>query len=174
MLQSWTSWTADQSFVSFWTRSWGWAMIAVLPLFFALFRFGKSMIPVGAALVFSIVLPWCSRTWTNYVHYPNYARSEVLSQPSLLSHALVAAFAVFLIWWGVRQTSRALVNLGVVYFALAVGWFYFSDIFDQVDRSLGLIGLGILFLAGGWALENTRRGLLRRMGQKDVLAEEAE
>jgi hypothetical protein len=47
----------------------------------------------------------------------------------------------------------ALVNLGIVGFAIAVGWFYFSDIFDKVGRSLGLIGLGVLFLAGGWALE---------------------
>jgi hypothetical protein len=28
----------------------------------------------------------------------------------------------------VRQTSQALVNLGIVGFAIAVGWFYFSDI----------------------------------------------
>ncbi len=62
-----------------------------------------------------------------------------------------------MICWGVRQTSRALVNLGIVYFAIAVTWFYFSNIFDKVGRSLGLIGLGILFLAGGWALEKTRR-----------------
>jgi hypothetical protein len=174
MVESWTTWTADQTHISFWTRSWAWAMIAALPLLFAIFRFAKSMVPVSTALVFSIVLPWCSRTWTDYVHFRTVAQNEILSRPSVLSHALVAAFAVFIIWWGVRQASRALVNLGVVYFALAVGWFYFSDIFDQVDRSLGLIGLGILFLAGGWALEKMRRGLLRRMGQKDVLAEEAE
>jgi hypothetical protein len=79
--------------------------------------------------------------------------------------------AVFVIWWGVRQTSKSLVNLGIVYFGLAVGWFYFSNIFDKVSRSLGLIGLGILFLAGGWALEKARRGLVGRMGYTD--AEEA-
>ena len=65
--------------------------------------------------------------------------------------------------WGMRRGSRALVNLGIVYFALAVGWFYFSNIFDKIGRSLGLIGLGVLFLAGGWGLELTRRGLLARM-----------
>ena len=41
-------------------------------------------------------------------------------------------------------------------------------------RSLGLIGLGILFLAGGWALEKTRRGLVAGMGKADVSAEEAQ
>jgi hypothetical protein len=80
---------------------------------------------------------------------------------------------VFIIWWGVRQASRALVNLGIVGFAIAVGWFYFSDIFDKVGRALGLIGLGILFLAGGWALEKMRRGLIGRMGNA-VAVEEAE
>jgi len=54
-----------------------------------------------------------------------------------------------------------------------VAWFYFSDIFDKVGRSLGLIGLGVLFLAGGWALEKTRRGLVARMGPKSASAEEA-
>ena len=48
-------------------------------------------------------------------------------------------------------------------FAIAVAWFYFSDIFDKVGRSLGLIGLGILFLAGGWALEKMRRRIMAGM-----------
>jgi uncharacterized membrane protein len=68
----------------------------------------------------------------------------------------------------VRQASKALVNLGMVWFAVAVAWFYFSDVFDKVGRSLGLIGLGVLFLAGGWALEKMRRGLLARMGATDA------
>jgi len=95
-------------------------------------------------------------------------QSFVNNEPNLAAHALVAAFAVFIIWWGVRLASKALVNLGIVEFAVAVGWFYFSDIFDKVGRSLGLIGLGVLFLAGGWALEKTRRGLLARMAQDNT------
>ena len=54
-------------------------------------------------------------------------------------------------------------NLGIVFFGATVAWFYFSDLFDKMGRSLGLIGLGVLFLAGGWALEKTRRGLLAHM-----------
>jgi hypothetical protein len=87
------------------------------------------------------------------------------NEPNLASHALVAAFCVFIIWWGVRQASQALVNLGIVGFAITVFWFYFSDIFDKLGRSLGLIGLGILFLAGGWALEKMRRNLVAGMKQ---------
>ena len=64
------------------------------------------------------------------------------NEPNLAAHALVAAFAVFLVWWGVHHASKALVNLGIVGFAIAVGWFYFSDIYGAMGRSLGLIGLG--------------------------------
>lgn len=86
-----------------------------------------------------------------------------------MAHALVSGFAVLLIWWGMRETSKALVNFGIVGFAVSVGWFYFSNIFDKVGRSLGLIGLGILFLAGGWGLELMRRRLLARMGQAEAV-----
>jgi hypothetical protein len=110
---------------------------------------------------------------TQRYDYGNFHNTYTYNVPNLLAHALVAAFAVFIIWWGVRLASKALVNLGIVGFAVAVGWFYFSDIFDKVGRSLGLIGLGVLFLAGGWALEKTRRGLITRMGQTDVLKEGA-
>jgi cbb3-type cytochrome oxidase subunit 3 len=61
----------------------------------------------------------------------------------------------------------------MVWFAIAVGWFYFSDLFDKMGRSLGLIGLGILFLAGGWALEKTRRSLMARMAAEAAPLKEA-
>ena len=63
------------------------------------------------------------------------------------------------------HAPHPLVNLGIAGFAVSVIWFYFSDIFDKVSRSLGLIGLGVLFLAGGWALERMRRRLIGHMGQ---------
>jgi uncharacterized membrane protein len=69
-----------------------------------------------------------------------------------------------------RLVSKVLVNLGIVGFAIVVGWFYFSDFMDKLDRSLGLIGLGILFLAGGWVLEKTRRNLVAGMGKAEISA----
>jgi uncharacterized membrane protein len=169
LLAGWRSWSADQTFLPLGTRSWGWVIIAALPLCFAVFKLRKSLVPVAVAIVFTTVLPWCNRTWTETKGNFTFDRAE----PNLAAHALVAAFAVFLIWWGVRLASRALVNLGIGWFAIAVAWFYFSNIMDKLDRSLGLIGLGILFLAGGWALEKTRRSLLAGMGQADVSGEEA-
>ena len=164
MAEGWSSWLASQTFLPLGIRAWGWVGIAALPLIFSLFNARKSLIPVTAAVLAAVVLPWCSHTVVT--HYDNgefFHNSYSRSEPTALAHLLVAAFAVFFVWWGVRQISRALVNLGIVWFGIAVVWFYFSDVFDKAGRSLGLIGLGILFLAGGWALEKTRRGLVGRM-----------
>lgn len=96
------------------------------------------------------------------------ANGEVLTElgRTLLGQLMCAAAAMFLVWLGIRRGSRFLVNLGVVGFAVATLWFYFSNIFDKIGRSLGLITLGALFLLGGWALEKTRRRLLARMDEK--------
>ena len=73
---------------------------------------------------------------------------------------MVATAAIFLVWWGVRTAAKAFVNYGMVAFAATVIWFYFSSVMDKLGRSLGLITLGVLFLAGGWLLERTRRRLV--------------
>ncbi len=164
MLSNWTSWSSQQSLIPFSTRVWAWIAIAAVPLLIAAFHGHKGLIPVAAAIAFCLALPWCYRSWTESHKIGNGATATYnRTDPNLLAHALVAAFAVFLCWWGVRQLSRALVNLGIVGFAAAVAWFYFSDIMTTMNRSLGLIGLGILFLAGGWALEKMRRRILDRI-----------
>jgi len=175
LMDGWRSWSSSQTFLPFHLRAWGWVDIAALPLCIALIRLRKSLIPVAVAIIFSIPLPWCQRIWTESQDWGNgYKAMQIRNEPNLAAHALVAAFCIFIIWWGVRQSSKALVNLGMVSFAIAVFWFYYSDIFDKVGRSLGLIGLGILFLAGGWALEKTRRGLMTRMGQTNSSTLEAQ
>lgn len=173
MLSGWVSWSAQQTFVPFSTRVWAWIAIAALPLVIAAFHGHKGLIPPAAAVVFSITLPWCNRTWTESQTYGSNHFTFTRHEPNLAAHALVAVFAVFLCWWGVRLASKALVNLGIVGFAVAVAWFYYSNIFDAVGRSLGLIGLGILFLAGGWVLEKTRRRILARMASTDSTTQEA-
>jgi uncharacterized membrane protein len=156
LLGSWTSWDY-QTYIPFGTRVWAWIAIAVLPVVISAFHGHKGLVPITAAIAFVIALPYCHRAVL--LRNGSYAYGD----PGLLAHALVAAFAVFLCWWGVRMLSRALVNLGIVGFAAAVGWFYFSDIYNDHERALGLIGLGVLFLAGGWALEKMRRRILARM-----------
>jgi uncharacterized membrane protein len=167
MLEGWQSWGFDFGFIPFGTRVWAWIAIAAIPLIIAAFHGHKGLIPVAAAIALGIALPWCQHIWIEHDKAwdgasQNYTRNE----PNLAAHALVAAFAVFVIWHGVRVASRALVNLGMIGFAIAVGWFYFSNIFDKFGRSLGLMGLGVLFLLGGWALEKMRRRLIAGMAAR--------
>lgn len=81
----------------------------------------------------------------------------------LATYAWCALGAAGLVAWGLLERRRERVNLGVAGFALTVLFFYFSDVMDKLDRSLGLMGLGILFIAGGWALERLRRRLNARI-----------
>jgi uncharacterized membrane protein len=119
----------------------------------------RSWVPVLVVAAVVWALPWAHTNFVEKISGGTLYHNE----PNLLAYALVAATAVFCVWWGIRTVARSLVNYGMVAFALTVMWFYFSSIMDKLDRSLGLIVLGILFLAGGWALEFTRRRIVAGM-----------
>lgn len=119
----------------------------------------KSTIPVAVIACVVYLLPWAQTV----LHGGDAVHPWSSTGPSLLFYILVSATAIFLIWWGVSVAQKALVNYGMVAFALTVFWFYFSSVMDMLGRSLGLIGMGILFLAGGWFLEKTRRKLVTNM-----------
>ncbi|HET7468336.1 MAG TPA: DUF2157 domain-containing protein [Gemmatimonadales bacterium] len=72
-----------------------------------------------------------------------------------------------LIAWGVLERRAERINLGIAGFALTVLVFYFSSVMDRLGRSASLVGLGLLFLAGGWALERTRRRLVASVAEQD-------
>jgi uncharacterized membrane protein len=167
MLGPWESWSNAASFIPFGTRVWAWIAIAALPLMVAAFHGHKGLVPIAVSVAFVLGLPWCYRSWTQSYDAGNGNQgSYTATSENLLAYALVAAFAVFLCGWGVRLASRVLVNFGIVGFAITVAWFYFSDVMSKLGRSLGLIGLGVLFLLGGWALERMRRRILARMEKR--------
>jgi uncharacterized membrane protein len=103
----------------------------------------RSAVPTLVIAGLALGLPWTQKIITET--FNGYATSY--SQLSVLGFAMVAAAAVFLVWWGVRTSAKALVNFGM----------------DKLGRSLGLIMLGVLFLAGGWLLERMRRRLVGGM-----------
>ena len=82
----------------------------------------------------------------------------------ILIHLRCAVAAAGLVWWGVHERHRLRINLGVLGFALNVLAFYYGSVLDKLDRALGLIGLGLLFIVGGWLLEHARRQLVDRLG----------
>jgi hypothetical protein len=131
LLEGWRS-IGDQIFLPPGLKTWGWVEIAVLPLLLAVFKFRKCVAPVTVAIVFAIALPWCHRIRTAYYslgdgYYHKFGETGQyfsVNEPSLAAHALVAIFCAFLIWWGVRQASKALMNLGIAGVVLAVAWLF--------------------------------------------------
>ena len=65
-------------------------------------------------------------------------------------------------YWGMRENRKLFINYGTAIFALDVIAFYFSSVLDKLGRSMELILLGIVFLAGGWVLNRLRMDLIAR------------
>jgi len=135
----------------------GWICITLLPLLVAWRLNRPSLLPVAFVAFMAIALPHLYKM--SALEHTEW----FFPRANLVAHALVALVAAVLAWWGVQQRSRALVNYGIVCFALAVLWFYFSSIMGKLERSFSLIVLGLLFLGGGWALEKMRRKLVRHI-----------
>jgi uncharacterized membrane protein len=68
-----------------------------------------------------------------------------------------------LVAWGIGESRRERINLGILGFGITVLTFYFSEVMDKLGRSVSLIGLGLLFLVLAWGLERTRRKLVARV-----------
>src|SRR5499427_9396428 len=99
-------------------------------------------------------------------HSPNQDASRSLplyAWNSLGPYFWAGIGALGFVVWGLLERRKERINLGVAGFALTVIIFYFSDVMDKLGRSASLIGLGVLFLFGGWALEKTRRELVARV-----------
>jgi uncharacterized membrane protein len=78
-------------------------------------------------------------------------------------YLLCAIGTIGLVVWGLREKRKERLNLGIAGFAITVLFFYFDNFMGKIGRSASLLLLGLLCLAGGYALETTRRKLVRRM-----------
>jgi uncharacterized membrane protein len=124
----------------------GWAVALGGPLLLGWRLRGRAFWPLGVAvgwLLVSAVMP--------------------IDRLAALRFAWWALGGVLLALWGARDGRAERVNLGVVVVALTLIVFYFSEVFDKLGRSASLIGLGVLFLLGGWLLERLRRQLVQRI-----------
>jgi len=65
-------------------------------------------------------------------------------------------------YWGVQENRKLFINYGMAIFAIDLIAFYFSSVLDKLGRSMGLILLGVIFLAGGWVLNRLRTDLIAR------------
>lgn len=97
--------------------------------------------------------------WTVILSMLSYQQSPERNPAIYLWIALGAcAFC----YWGINDNNAAFINWGCAIFAIDVITFYFSDVLDKLGRSMGLILLGAIFLAGGWTLNRLRSGLIAR------------
>ena len=127
------------------TRTVGWVVAIGLPLALALIVRKARVWPFAVAAVWTVVLLFIERAVDTVALYPWWV---------LGAGGLVA--------WGIDEGRSERVNMGAAIFAATVVAFYFSEVMDKLGRSASLIGLGLLFLAGGWALERLRRRLVQQ------------
>jgi hypothetical protein len=120
----------------------------LLPLLLALRLRGKAAWLNGVAALWVIVL--------SFIPY----------RSTILPYVWCALAALALIAWGLEEAQRERINLGILGFGLTVVVFYFSNVMDKLGRSASLIGMGVLFIVLGWALERTRRKLVARVMRK--------
>jgi uncharacterized membrane protein len=136
-----------------------------------------------AALALPLALAWLLRrgaSWMNFIAalwVVALGTTSLPSQPNeslvlyvwreLGPYAVCALGAIGLSAWGLKEARKERINLGVAGFALTVLFFYFANVMDKLGRSVSLIGLGLLFLLGGWLLERTRRQLVARLERND-------
>jgi hypothetical protein len=134
----------------------GWLVALGAPLLLAVWLRGRAALWNALAAAWVLLL---GTTRTGRVD----PRTEALlhwTWRELGPYFLCAVGSVGLVAWGLQEARRERINLGVAGFALTVLVFYFSSVMDKLGRATSLIGLGALFLVGGWTLEKARRQLV--------------
>lgn len=121
---------------------------------------GAYALPLGAALLLRKKSAWMNAIAAAWVCCLALIARQG-SSPWL--YLTCGAGAAGLVAWGMVERRSERVNVGMAGFAITILCFYFSSLMDKMGRAESLIGLGVLFLAGGWALEKLRRRLVARM-----------
>ena len=140
-------WNSRLPAMSFALHAAGWLIAFVLPLLAACLLRGKAILwNLGFALWIFLVAFLDNRdTFQN-----------------MASYIACAVAAMGMVYWGLQEQRRERINLGVAGFAITIIVFYFSSVMDKLGRSASLVGFGLLFLLGGWKLEQLRRKLVAR------------
>lgn len=141
------------------TKIIGWLLAIGLPLALAALLRRRQAWMAAVAALWVVILGTLPRPWGDYPY-------ETLAQfawRALGPFVWYALGSVAMIAWGLYEHKKERVNFGIAGFALSVLAFYFSSVMDKLGRSTSLIGLGVLFLLGGWYLEKTRRRLVGRV-----------
>jgi hypothetical protein len=129
----------------------GWAVAIGLPLLLTGWLRPSALAPMGVATAWLLL------------QEPLLRLSAAPLWQSLIPYLWWAISGLLLVAWGLRDGRGERINLGFATLALTLLAFYGAEVMDKLGRSASLVGLGLLFLAGGWALERLRRRLLGRL-----------
>ena len=130
-------------------------------------RWGRLEI-AGASLAFALPLSLAvhlrrGASWKNAVAALwVFGLGLIATRESAGLYAWCVAGAAGMVAWGVKEGCGERVNMGMAGFAITLLFFYFSQVMDKMGRSASLIGLGLVFLGGGWAIEKVRRRFVAR------------
>jgi hypothetical protein len=119
-------------------------------------------LPLVAAWLLRRRDAWVQLLWAVWVLALEWMLRET-GAGAVLQYVWLALGAVGLVGWGFKDRRKERINLGIVGFALSILAFYFSHVLDKMGRAAGMVGLGLLFLGGGWLLERTRRRLVAHL-----------
>lgn len=155
------------------TWGWGWRNRAEAPILLHVTGWAVAICaPLALAFALRKRVAWTNVVATVWVlvigsfrtsHEDISGNLSIFAWNSLGPYFWAGVGALGMVGWGLLEKRRERINLGVAGFALTVIIFYFSDVMDKLGRSASLIGLGVLFLFGGWVLERTRRRLVARV-----------
>jgi len=144
-------WASSRTAGTAWLAA-GWLVGIALPLALAFLLRGRAVRWNLLAALWVVVLGTTGQATTLWPFWPE-----------LGPYLWCVVGSVGLVGWGLLERRSERINLGIAGFALTVLFFYFSNVMDKIDRATSLIGLGVLFLAGGWIIERTRRRLVARV-----------
>ena len=126
----------------------GWAVALGGSLLLGLRLRGRRAWPLAVAIGW--LLPGVAMAWGTQ------------QDAGVFTHLWWAVGGLLLVAWGVMEGRSERVNFGAALIAIDVLAFYVSQVMDSLGRSASLVGLGVLFLVGGWGLELLRRRLVAR------------
>jgi len=126
----------------------------------------RELVGITGAVLLPLVLAWWLRKRHIWMNVISAAWVVLLSLIATTHNVGVYAWcglgAAGIVAWGVHDGRSERINMGMAGFAITLLVFYFSEVMDKLERSASLVGLGLLFLAGGWGLEKMRRRFVAR------------
>jgi uncharacterized membrane protein len=151
--------SAEESHVGPSVLALGWAVAILGPLLLSWFLRGRAawINLLWAAWAYGVVI---TSSHVTAFSGNRYGRDLAMT---LALYALCALGSVGLVAWGLHERRKERLNLGIAAFAISVLFFYFDSFMGKIGRSASLLLLGALCLAGGYALEITRRRLVAHL-----------